>query len=345
MSRENSKRILQKKTILWIVILVLLLLCLFLVFFRVRGKKDEEPELVLRYAENQPEDYPTSQGAEYFAKLVEERTGGRIRILVYSGGELGAEMDVINQMQYGGIDFSRVSISQLAEIAPKLNVLQMPYLYRNSEHMWSVLDGRIGQDFLSEVESHDLVGLSWYDAGTRNFYNSVKPITCLEDMAGMRIRVQESSLMEDMVRSLGSTPVPLSYEKVYSALEIGTVDGAENNWPSYDSMLHYEVAPYWTQDEHTRVPEMQICSVHTWNQLSREDQEILTQAAKESAIYERQLWAEREIETRTALEEEGVQVVELSDEEKQRFQECMEDVYEKYCSEYMDLIEDIMEAE
>ena len=141
-----------------------------------------EPEFVLSYAENQTEDYPTTLGAKKFAELVERESSGRIKILVQAEGELGAESGVIAQMQYGGIDFARVSLSQLAEYIPELNVLQMPYLYSDSDHMWKVLDGRIGSDFLEKVSKSELIGLSWYDAGARNFYNSKKPITCLEPM-------------------------------------------------------------------------------------------------------------------------------------------------------------------
>ena len=157
------------------------------------SKTEMEPEYVFSYAENQPED---------FAELVEERTNGRIRILVQPVGVLGSENKVIKQMQYGGIDFARVSLAQLAEYIPSLNVLQMPYLYTDSDHMWRVLDGEIGDAFLESVSADDVIGLSWYDAGARNFYNSVQPITCLEDLKGMRIRVQESDLAVDMVAVL-----------------------------------------------------------------------------------------------------------------------------------------------
>ncbi len=333
------------KGIIWTLVMILASILFYIFVFEFYKPSASEPEFVLRYAENQAEDYPTTQGAIYFSQLVEERTNGRIKILVYSGGELGRELDVITQLQYGGIDFTRVSISQMAAIESDFNVLQMPYLYRDSDHMWSVLDGEIGYDFLNSVEEDDLIGLSWYDAGTRNFYNSVKPITCLEDMEGMKIRVQDSSLMEDAIRSLGATPVAISYEEVYSALETGEVDGAENNWPSYESMVHYEVAPYWTQDEHTRIPEIQLCSKHTWEQFSKEDQEIILEAAKESALYERELWTERETSTKNAVIAKGVQVVELSDEEKQRFQDAMQGVYEKYCADNMDVLEEIMAVE
>lgn len=209
--------------------------------------------------------------------------------------------------------------------------------------MWRVLDGTIGDDFLDIVSQNELIGLSWYDAGARNFYNSKKPITCLEDMQGMRIRVQESEVMADMIEALGASAIPIPYADVYSALEQGTVDGAENNWPSYETMNHYEVAKYYTIDEHNRVPEMQICSKHTWSKLSEEDQQMILDCAKESALYERKLWKERESESEAKAIEQGVEVVELSAEEKKRFQEAVTGIYEKYCADQMDIIEKIIE--
>lgn len=327
----------------WIMIAGIALILVAGVIWRYRSQHQKEPEFVLSYAENQTKDYPTTLGAQKFADLVEERSNGRIQILVLAEGELGAESDVIAQMQYGGVDFARVSLSQLAEYIPQLNVLQMPYLYEDSAHMWRVLDGTIGDDFLDIVSQNELIGLSWYDAGARNFYNSKKPITCLEDMQGMRIRVQESEVMADMIEALGASAIPIPYADVYSALEQGTVDGAENNWPSYETMNHYEVAKYYTIDEHNRVPEMQICSKHTWSKLSEEDQQMILDCAKESALYERKLWKERESESEAKAIEQGVEVVELSAEEKKRFQEAVTGIYEKYCADQMDIIEKIIE--
>ena len=300
------------------------------------------PEYVFSYAENQTEDYPTTLGARRFAELVEERTDGRIRILVQAEAKLGTEMEVVQQMQYGGIDFARVSLSTIAEYVPELNVLQMPYLYTDAEHMWRVLDGGIGDEFLKIVEEDGLVGLSWYDAGARNFYNSVKPITSPEDLQGMKIRVQESEVMVDMVEALGASALPIGYGEVYSSLERGLCDGAENNWPSYEAMYHYEVAGYYTVDEHTRVPEIQLCSTHTWEKLSREDREIILECAKESALYQRELWAEREEYSRQIALEKGVQEIVLTPEQKARFQQEMSELYKKHCSEYMDIIDRII---
>lgn len=323
-------------------ICAVVLICLVVIAIEWPNAREVEPTYIFTYAENQPEDYPTTQGARRFAELVEERTGGEIRIIVHAGAELGTEAEVIKQLKYGGIDFARVSLSQLSEHIPEMNVLQMPYLYRDSEHMWSVLDGEIGADFIEIVQGHDLVGLSWYDAGARSFYNSVKPITCLEDIQGMRIRVQESEVMADMIEALGASSWKIAYGDVYSHLERGTVDGAENNWPSYVSMLHNEVAKFWTTDEHTRVPEMQICAEHTWEKLTEEQQRIILECAKESSLYERELWKERETASREEALASGVQIVELAPEEKLRFQEAMMGVYEKYCGDYMDVIDKII---
>lgn len=299
------------------------------------------PEYVFNYAENQAADYPTTLGANRFAKLVEKRTNGRIQILVQPEAELGAEKEVLKQMQYGGIDFARVSLSQLAEIIPRMNLLQLPYLYDDAAHMWKVLDGEIGDEFLELASEGGLVGLSWYDAGVRNFYTSGKRITCLEDLQGLVIRVQESEMMSDMATALGAVAVQTAYSEVYSSLQRGLVDGAENNWPSYESTHHYEVAKYYTIDEHARVPEMQLISQSTWNKLSKEDQEIIRECAEESARLERRIWVQQEKESMEKAVKGGTEIIEISEEEKERFREAVQSVYEKYAGEDMDIVEKI----
>jgi tripartite ATP-independent transporter DctP family solute receptor len=330
-----------KRMVIWITTVFVVLIATGIIIKIIN--REPVPDYVFTYAENQSDGYPTSQGGYYFASLVEERTGGRIKIDVYTQAKLGREADVITQMQYGGVDFARVSLSQVAEFEPELNVLQMPYLYNDADHMWRVLEGEIGDYFLDLIKDIDLCGLSWYDSGTRNFYNSVKPVTSLEDLEGMKIRVQQSEPMIDMIDCLGATAVPISYEEVYSALELGTIDGAENNWPSYEDTDHYKVALYFCEDEHTRVPEMQICSIHTWNLLSEEDKEIIRECALESAEYERKLWNERVEESRKIALENGVKVTSLSKSEIKRFRLKVQPVYDKYCSEYMDILNRITE--
>ena len=297
--------------------------------------------MVLRYAENQPQDYPTTQAAYKFAEMVEEKTNGRIKIEVYYGAQLGDEKAVIEQLQFGAIDFTRVSLSPLAEFEKSLNVLQLPYLYTDATQMWKVLEGPIGDQFLASVEDNGLIGLSWFDAGARNFYNSKRPITKLSDLAGLKIRVQESQLMMGMVQALGANATPMSYGEVYSGLQTGVIDGAENNWPSYESTSHYEVAPYFVLDEHTRVPEMQMVSKITWNKLSAEDQAIIKECALESAKIERELWAEKELASEEKVKADGAVITELEPGEKEKFQAAMAPLYAEFGKGYEDIISQI----
>ncbi|MCR5716355.1 MAG: TRAP transporter substrate-binding protein [Lachnospiraceae bacterium] len=298
------------------------------------------PKYVFMYAENQPADYPTSLGAFRFAYLVHERSEGKIQIRVYTDSELGDETDLYRELQYGGVDFMRASLTGLTQFDEEANVLVMPYLYESSEHMWKVLDGEIGQEIMDSFEGTGMVPLSWYDAGVRNFYMREEAST-LEDFAGKSIRIQDSAMMKDVITLLGAQYVVLEYDEVFSALQLGRVDGAENNYSSYESMGHNEVAPYYIEDEHTRIPELQLVSQATYDRLSDEEKEIIRECAKESALYERQLWAEREEFSKNAILQEGGTIVKLTDEERAKFQEAVQPVYELYVGNYMDLIERI----
>lgn len=302
------------------------------------------PEFVFTYAENQAKDYPTTQGAYKFAELVKEKTNGRIEIMVVEDGESGDEKSVIEQLQFGGVDFARVSLSPLSELVPKLNVLQMPYLYTGAEHMWKVLDGDIGDEFMASFDGSNMVALSWYDAGARNFYNSKRPVTSLGDIKGLKIRVQESELMISMIEALGAKPIPMAYSEVYSSLQTGAIDGAENNLPSYESTKHYEAAKYYTIDEHSRVPELQLAAKAVWDKLSSKDQSVIKQCAKESALYERELWAEREKLSEERVKAVGSEIIKLSAKEKAEFQKAVSPVYEKFCAEFMDIVDAIIAA-
>lgn len=335
---ETGKRI----TKIWICLAAAVVLLAVSIVYLIGGKKETVPEYVFTYAENQTADYPTTLAALRFAQLVEERTQGRIRIRVYAEGVLGSESEVIRQMRYGGIDFARISIAQISDYVPEMSVLQLPYLYKDSDHMWRVLDGDIGERFLEYPEAYDLVGLSWYDAGARSIYCATRPVEALEDIRGLRIRVQEAEMMSDMITALGATPVQIPYDRVYEALERKQVDGAENNWSSYEAMRHYEVAKYFTVDEHIRIPEIQICAIHTWEQLSEEDRRIITECARESALYERQLWTEREEQARKTALADQVQEIRLSEEELDKFRTAMEPIYQSYYDDYGELIEEIM---
>ena len=311
--------------------------------FAVSGcsREPEGPDYVLTYAENQPEDYATTLGAYEFARLVEAETDGRIVIRVVSDGELGDEAEIWKQLKLGGIDFARMSLSPLVDDLPKLNVLFLPYLYRDDTHMWAVLDGEMGEEFLAEFEGSGGKALSWYDGGARNFYTVHGPVRSPEDLEGLRIRIQSSEMMEDLVEALGAVPVSMALSEVYAGLQTGVIDGAENNWSSFESSGHYRVAGYYTVDEHSRVPEVQLVSESAWEKLSAEDREILLRCAKESAAYEREMWKRQQEEAERAVRESGCTVTELSAEEKEAFYRCVEPVYDKYCAEYMDIVEKI----
>lgn len=253
--------------------------------------KPAEP-IVLRLADNQPIGYPTVLGDNKFAELVNEYSNGRIKVEVYPQAQLGDEKSCIEQVQFGGIDFTRVSISPLASFNTDLNSLQMPYLYRDEAHLWKVLNGEIGQHFLDSMEDSGFVGLCYFDSGARSFYNTKKPIYSVADLKGLKIRVQESDLMMGLVSSLGAIPTPMSYGDVYSALQTGVIDGAENNWPSYDTSSHFEVAPFYSIDQHTRVPEMILASKITLDKLSDEDVALIKRAGKDCEQTEIQAWAD-----------------------------------------------------
>lgn len=306
-------------------------------------RADLDVEMIFTYAENQRDTYPTMQGAKKFAELVKKKTNGRIEIVIKSEGELGSETSVIEQLTFGGIDFARVSLTTLSESIPKLGVLNIPFMYEDKDHEWKVLDGEIGQEALQYIETTkaNIIGLSWYDSGLRHFYSVNKGIRTLEDLEGMKIRVQNSEMMQDMVRALGAIPIPMDYEEVYQGLQLGDIDAAENNWPSYESEKHYKVARYMTETGHSRIPDVQICSKTAWNQLSDEEKGIIKECAAESAKFERQLWKQRERSSKERLTRNGVEVIELSEKEKEKFKNAVEPLYEQLREDYKELVDEI----
>ena len=304
------------------------------------AKPQTTPDYVLTYADNQPAGYPTTQGAQYFADLVQQQTGGKVVIQIKENGEYGSEQQVWEQLAIGGVDFARVSLSVVTDDLPRLNVLLLPYLYRDADHMWRVLDGSIGAEFLQGFTAQGRVGLSWYDAGARSFY-ARQPVRSLNDLQGKTIRVQDSQIVIDMIRLLGAVPETTAYSDVYSALETGQIDAAENNWPAYYSMEHYKVARYYMADEHSRVPEVQLASGRTWNALPEEYRQILQECARASAQYERQLWAQEETTAREAALAGGCRELPLPEEEMQNFRQLVQPLYQKYCADYLPLVEEI----
>lgn len=301
-------------------------------------------DLVLRSSDTHPPDYPTVAAVEYMSEIISERTDGRISIEVYHSAQLGEERDTIEQTQFGVIDMNRISMGPFNNLIEATKAPSMPFIFRDVEHMRAVMDGEIGQEILAEFEDHDLVGLAFYDAGARSMYTSNDPIESLEDMDGLRIRVIESDLFVDMIDALGGNATPMPYGEVYSSIQTGVIDGAENNWPSYESSGHYEVADFYTLTEHLIVPEVLVMSKERWDSLSEEDQTIVREAAQESVAHQRELWEAREAESEEHVRAEGVTVNEI---DKEPFQEAMAPLYERHAEsdELRDLIERIQAVE
>lgn len=324
------------------ILLLLFILLLLLFSCNRRSSSAEAPYLVLSYADNQAVDFPTSRAAEYFANLVYERTEGRVKILVYPEAMLGAEASVFEQMKYGGIDFARFSLGILSDYYPMFGVLELPYLYEDSEHMWRVLDGEIGDYFLEYTKEFQAVALAWLDAGSRSFYTR-RPVETLEDFKDLTIRVQETDLMVDIIERLGSVAVKISYGDIYSALLKKEIDGAENNLPSYVHMGHYVAAPYFYLSEHFRLPEVIAISQSTIEKLNAIDpaiMDVIRECAREAGLYERKLWAEEETAALETVLASDCVVTVPDQAEIERIKEAMRSVYDDYL-DYSDLIERI----
>ena len=313
--------------------------------------------VTLKLSEVHAEGYPTTLADQEFARLVEERTDGRIKIDVYSGGALyGEETGAIEALQLGDLAFSRVSASPVSSYVPAMNAIQMPYLYKNADHMWAVLNGEIGQNMLSEVQASGsgLVGLCWYDAGARSYYTN-KPVTCVEDMKGLKIRMQNNRMMVAMTNVLGGVGVTgIGPNEVYSAITQGTIDGAENNWPTYQNMGDYEAAPYYVLDKHTMVPEILLASEAVLDDLDEADVEIIKACARETQDFEKQKWAEKEASSEQIVRAAGCTITELTPEAFAEFQDAMtrpvtgvegiddgKSLYEMYGGAYQDVIDAI----
>ncbi|MBR5287016.1 MAG: TRAP transporter substrate-binding protein [Clostridia bacterium] len=309
--------------------------------------------VTLKLSEVHAEGYPTALADYEFARLVEERTEGRVKIDVYTGGQLyGEETGAIEALQMGDLAFSRVSASPVSSYVPAMNAIQMPYIYKNAEHMWAVLDGEIGQNMLAEVQASGsgLVGLCWYDAGARSYYTT-KEVKSVADMKGLKIRMQNNAMMVDMTNVLGGTGVTgIGPNEVYSAISQGTIDGAENNWPTYQNMGDYEAAKFYCLDEHTRVPEILLASEAVLSELDEKDVEIIKQCAKDTQAYEIQKWAEKEASSEEIVRAAGATIIELTPEAYAEFQAAMTtpsdvlggvSLYEKYGKDYQDIIDAI----
>jgi tripartite ATP-independent transporter DctP family solute receptor len=263
-----------------------------------------------RAADTQLQDYPTVQALTLMGEIVRERTGGRHQIDVFHSRQLGEEKETIEQTRVGAIDINRVNAAPLASFAPEANVLAIPFLFRSVEHLHRVLDGPIGEGLLDGFARHGFVGLAFYDSGARSIY-SVRPVRTLGDLAGLRLRVQQSDVMVDMVRAFGAEPVAMPYGQVLTGLATRLVEGAENNWPSYVTTGHAKMAPFYSLTEHVMTPEVVVMSQKAWEALSPEDQKIFREAARESSRFMRAQWREWEERARREAAEGGATIIDI----------------------------------
>ena len=295
----------------------------------------------LRASDVHDASYPTVRGLQAMSDRLDLASGGRIHLKIYPGAQLGDERDMLEMTIFGGIDISRTSIAPLNSIVPETGVFSLPFLFRSTDHMRRVLDSTIGDEILAGLEPHGLIGLAYYDAGARNMYNRLRPVRSPADMQGMKVRVMNSMVFVDMISTLGGNATPMGFAQVYESLALGTIDGAENNWPSFESSRHFEVATHYSVTEHVMVPEVVVMSRYRWRKLSPGDQALLRKAAKDSVPVMRRLWDARVEVSRNAMVEAGVDIV--YDIDKQPFMDAMQPLYDQYLQDpaLRDLVERI----
>src|SRR6204780_1441033 len=243
-----------------------------------------------RAADTQSEDYPTVQALRFMGRLVEEGSGGRLQIRVFHSSQLGEEKETIEQTRAGAIDLNRTNVALIGTFVPAMNVLAMPFLFRSIEHLQKVLGGPTGNEILGSFEPYGFVGLTFYDSGARSIYNSVKPVRSIADIKGLRLRVQQSELMSDMIKALGAEPIELPYGQVLTGLATRLIDGAENNWPSFVTTGHFKYAGYYTLTEPPRRPEVLVRAQKAWQGLAVDDQKLFRVAGIQSSQFMRAKW-------------------------------------------------------
>ena len=284
--------------------------------------------------------HPVHQAMVYMQERVGEKSGGALRIQIYPSQQLGTERQLLELLQLGSLGMTKVAAAVLEGFAPKYKVLGLPYLFRDEAHRFQVFDGEIGAELLLSSERYWLRGLTYYDAGSRSFYTKDRPIRTPEDLEGLKIRTLESITQVQMVNALGGSATPISWGELYTALQQGVVDGAENNPPSFYTSRHYEVCKYYALDEHTGIPDVLLVSTHIWDALTTQEQQWLSEAAQESAEHQKILWKEASAEALRAVQEAGVEIIYP---DKTAFADKITSIYESYRDqpEIYDLIERI----
>lgn len=303
----------------------------------------QEP-MVLKSADVHPVGYPTVAAVESLGKKLAEATGGRLTVEIYPSMQLGGEKETLEQAQVGALAMTRVSVGVMGPIIDDLNVFNLPFVFRDVDHMHKVIDGEIGDALLQKITDDPnagLIGLAWMDAGTRNIYNSQHPVAKMEDLAGLKIRTMGNPMFVDMANAMGANGVAMGYDQLINALQTGIVDGAENNYPSYATGQHYNYAPYYSTTGHLMIPEILAFSKKIWETLSADDQALIRKLAKEAQLEQRELWMAKEQESIKEMLANNVTITEISADEKKRFQDAMKPVWDKYGSKYTELLAQI----
>lgn len=310
-----------------------------LLMFAVIGCQENSNVKVIKLGHGLNVEHPVHEGMVYMAERVKAKSGGKIRIDIYPNQQLGSERELIELLQIGSLGITKVSTGALENFAPPYRVLGLPFLFDNREHRFKVLEGEIGRYFLDSSIDQRLKGLTFYDAGSRSFY-SKQPIYNPEDLAGLKFRVMESATAIRMVQLMGGSPTPIAWGELYTALQQGIVDGAENNLPSFYLSRHYEICKYYTMDEHTALPDVLLIGTPVWNKLNEQEQQWLKEAAMESSEYQKKLWREAELEALEEIKEAGVEIIKV---DKEEFREEVQPLYDafKENTEVRELIEAI----
>lgn len=305
------------------------------------GQADMGEELHFKLAENQPDGNPVTEGMKMFAELAKEYTGGTVNIDVYPNAALCDEASSIDQVQMGTLDFSRVNTNTMAPVIDIFGVFAMPYLFSDTEQKYKALDGEAGAAVLSTLDEYNMVGLDYYEAGSRCFYTVSKPVKSVADLKGMKFRVQPTEVAISMVQALGAEATPMEYGEVFQGLQTGIVDGAENDFVSYFTSGHYEVAKYYSLDGHMAPPALLICSKAAWDKMSEAQQQGVIKASKEAAEWQRQAMQDFQEESRKKCEEAGCEIIDVDVKE---FQDAVASVYDEY-PQYKEVVDMVRGAQ
>lgn len=300
--------------------------------------QDIKPQYTMRVSTNHPVEHPTTAALNKFAEELKSKSGGKIELKVYTGAQLGEETEVIEQARQGAIDFVRVSAGNMSNFAPSMDIFSVPFLFKDAKSYWTILNGEIGTQIMSDLEAKNMKGIVFYDGGARSFYNRIKPIKTPEDMKGMKIRVMPSKAMLATIQALGATATSTSFSEVYSALQTGVIDGAENSVISLQTMNHFEVAKYFSLSEHMRIPDMLVMSLDKWNSMPKDLQQVIVDAAKVSQEFQLKAWADSEGKALDFVKAKGEQV---NDVDKAAFQAAVQPLVESLKPAFKGLIEKI----